>query len=193
MLVTILLLALLAVAAGTDLTRHKIYNATTYPGMLAGLMVHGLGSAYAAFSPDSAETLARWGCVPLYASLAGWAICGFVMVACYVLFRKVGGGDVKLMAMIGALLGYEQGLMVMLWTFVFGACAGLMVLVWRVGPWSLTVRLLRQVKFIARIGGWGPLTDEERQQLQAPLFLAPCAFLAGVMVRFELERYVPLF
>ena len=37
MVATVLLLALVAVAAITDLLRHKIYNWTTYSGILAGL------------------------------------------------------------------------------------------------------------------------------------------------------------
>ena len=39
---------------------------------------------------------------------------------------KVGGGDVKLIAMLGAFLGPEQGITAMLWTFVWArapACA----------------------------------------------------------------------
>lgn len=193
MLVTILALAFTAVAAATDLSRHKIYNWTTYPGMLSGLVVHGVGSALVAFSPETAEATVRWGCVPILSALGGLLLCGFAMLVCYVFFRGVGGGDVKLMAMIGALLGYEQGLIAMLWTLVFGAMAGLIILVWRVGPGSLIVRALRQIKFIARLGGWAPLADEEREQLKAPLFLAPCALAAVAMVRFGLERYIPLF
>ena len=192
MLVTILLLGLLSVAATTDLLWHKIYNWTTYPGMVAALAFHGVGSAVALTSDGSLPWLEWLGWVGVGASALGLLLCGFAVLVCYVFFR-VGGGDVKLMAMIGAWLGYEQGLVTMLWTFVLGACAGLIVLVWRVGAWRLTKRIVRQGVYILRIGGWSPLTPDERAELQPPLFLAPCAFVAAIVVRMGLEQYMPIF
>ena len=44
MLVTALVLGLTLVAAATDIRWHKIYNWNTYPGMIAGLALHGLGT-----------------------------------------------------------------------------------------------------------------------------------------------------
>ena len=41
--------------------------------------------------------------------------------ACLLRDVQVGGGDVKLIAMLGAFLGPEQGITAMLWTFVCGA------------------------------------------------------------------------
>ena len=43
MLLTGLCVALLVVAAATDVARHKIYNWTTYPGMLAALAINAAG------------------------------------------------------------------------------------------------------------------------------------------------------
>ena len=107
------------------------------------------------------------------------------MLVCFVGF-KVGGGDVKLIAMLGAFLGFEQGIMAMLWTFVLGGCVGLIVLIWRVGPLRLVARVLRQVLWTLRLGRWSPLSESERAQLQPPLFLAPSALVAVVIVRFSL-------
>ncbi len=181
MLVTILLLALLAVAAATDLAWHKIYNWTTYGGAAAALAVHGI----------AAIVEQDW--TPLTQSLWGLLACGVVMLICFVFFAGVGGGDVKLIAMMGAFLGVEQGLTAMLWTFVLGACAAVIVLIWRVGPGRLLASVWRQAMSSLRIGMWTPLTDQQRAQLQAPLFLAPCSLLAVAIVRFSLEQYVPLF
>ncbi|MFZ5828758.1 MAG: hypothetical protein ACOY3P_01655, partial [Planctomycetota bacterium] len=64
------------------------------------------------------------------------------------------------------------------------------VLVWRVGPWRLISRAFRQVVYSLRIGGWSPLTPDERAQLQAPLFLAPCAMVAVIIVRFQLVEWL---
>ena len=74
----------------------------------------------------------------------------------------------------------------MLWTFVLGGAMGLMVLIWRVGPWRLLARAMRQVLWTVRLGRWSPLTPEERAQLKPPLFLAPCALVAVVIVQFSL-------
>ena len=90
----------------------------------------------------------------------------------------------KLIAMIGAFLGPEQGLTAMLWTFVLGGCMGAIVLIWRVGPGRLAIRALRQLFGTLRLGYWEPPADAERAQLRSPLFLAPCALAAVVIVRF---------
>ncbi len=94
------------------------------------------------------------------------------MLLCFVLF-KIGGGDVKLIAMLGALLGLEKGIEAMLWTFVLGGCMALVVLIWRVGPWRLIAGVFRHVVWTLRLGNWAPLTEAERAELQPPLFLAP--------------------
>src|SRR3989304_5239036 len=114
--------------------------------------------------------LAGLGWIPISDSLLGLLACGLMMLACFVMFR-VGGGDVKLIAMLGAFLGPQQGITALLWTFVLGACVGLIVLIWRVGPVRMIGLVLRRIAFaFTRI--WGlefgflrPLTDEELAQL----------------------------
>ena len=78
----------------------------------------------------------------------------------------------------------------MLWTFVLGGCMGLIVLVWRVGPLRLAAAAARYLLWAIRLGRLSPLTPDERVQLQPPLFLAPSALAAAVIVRFGLmERW----
>jgi len=173
---TVLLLGLVLVAATTDLLRHKIYNWTTYPGIVAAMVLNAAGLGV---------NLAERGRVDLWQGVVGFLACGFLMLVCYVLF-KVGGGDVKLIAMLGAFLGPEGGIKAMLWTFVLGGCLGLIVLIWRMGPVRITTRAFRQITHTLRLRRWSPLTVEEREQLQPPLFLAPCALAAVVIVRFGL-------
>jgi prepilin peptidase CpaA len=183
--VTILLLSLLAVASVTDIRRHKVYNWTTYPGMLAALTLNGLGGVLLHFAWVDRGSLESLGWIGLGRSALGLVVCGTVLLICYVLLR-VGGGDVKLIAMMGAFLGPEKGVEAMLWTFVLGGCVALIVLIWRVGPWRLAVRVARQVLWSIRIRQWSPLSEEERAQLQPPLFLAPSALAAAVIVCFGL-------
>jgi prepilin peptidase CpaA len=172
MLATILLLAMVLIASVTDLVWHKIYNWTTYSGtiMALGLSAAGLGL------------------IPLSASLLGLLACGAIMLVCFVLFQ-VSGGDVKLIAMLGAFLGPQQGLEAMLWTFVLGACFALIALVWRAGPVRMIGRAMRRVVWALRLGSLVGLTKEEREELQTPLFLAPSVLAAVIIVRFSLLQY----
>jgi len=175
----------LSAAAVTDLLRHKIYNWTTYPGILAAWSLNALGNALVALGQVAPEQLQSWGWIGLYESCCGFLVCGAVILACFLLF-KVGGGDVKLIAMMGAFLGVDQGVLVMLWTFVLGGCLGLTVLVWRVGPWRLVVGILHYLSWVLRLGNFGPLTEDQRAALQPPLFMAPSALAAAVIVQFSL-------
>lgn len=164
-----LLLVLVLISAVTDLKYHKIYNWTTYPGIAAGLLVHALG----------------WDEVGLEEGLKGLAACGVIMLVCFVLFG-IGGGDVKLIAMIGAFLGLEQGLEAMLWTFVVGGAAGLAALIWRVGFLSLVKKVARHLLWMLRLAHWLPLSESERNLLQPPLYLAPSAVVAVLIVTFHI-------
>ncbi len=179
MIATVLLFALVSVATATDLARHKIYNWTTYSGILIALALNALGAVWGG-SDEHLRRLVGW--VGLEESLIGFLVCGFVMIVCFVFFR-VGGGDVKLMAMLGAFLGVYQGIEALLWTFVLGGAFGLIVLVWRVGLWTLLLRLARQIVWSLRIRGWSPLDVDQRRQLQPPLFLAPSALAALLVMR----------
>ena len=186
MLLTILLLSFVSVATITDLARHKIYNWTTYSGMLAALTLSAAGWLVFPFPGVNGEEML----VSFLESAVGLLACGFVMLVCFVMFR-VGGGDVKLMAMLGAFLGANKGIEAMLWTFVLGACMGLTVLVWRVGPGRLIVHVFRHIVWTLKLGSLSPLTDEERAALQPPLFLAPSALAAVIIVRFGLvDRFM---
>ncbi|MBN1395775.1 MAG: prepilin peptidase [Pirellulales bacterium] len=188
--VTILLFALVLTAAATDLARHKIYNWTTYTGIIAALTLSAAGSLLVAGRWVGQEHLRQTlGWIPLSESLLGFAACGLLMLVCFVLFR-IGGGDVKLIAMLGAFMGPEQGIEAMLWTFAIGGCAGLIVLIWRVGPLRLCLRTFRQLLWSLRLGHWEPLTEAERAQLQPPLYLAPCALAGVAIVRLGLSNFI---
>jgi prepilin peptidase CpaA len=172
----VLLLVTTAIAAVTDIRSHKIYNWTTYPGILLAFAV---AFAQQGWNDDYPG---------LEGSLKGFALCGGMMLVCF-LFFGIGGGDVKLLAMMGAFLGMERGVEALLWTFVLGSAAGLATLIWRVGFWRLLTGSLRHLGWSLRLGNWLPLTAEERLQLAPPLFLAPSAFLASVIVGLRLSHF----
>jgi len=186
MVTTALLLGLLLVATFTDVRQRKIYNWTTYPGFLIALGLNGLGTLLEIDAASGTGADVRlYGLVGLPYSAGGFFLCGAVMLVCYVFFAGgVGGGDVKLVAMIGAFLGLEDGIEAMLWTFVLAGCVALISLVWRVGPVKLLVWVTRHALWILRLGKAATLTDEEKEQLKTQLFLSPNAVVAVVIVSF---------
>ncbi len=170
MVVIVVLLCLLIVATITDVTRQAIYNWNTYPGIVAGLILNYLGYG----------TLGS-GWEALQQSLIGFLACGFVMLVCFVMFQ-MGGGDVKLIAMVGSFLGIERGVEAMLWTFVLGSIAAAAILIWQIGLFHIISKSVRHLILILRARTWVSLTREERQPLKRGLFLAPSSFAAVCIV-----------
>lgn len=163
---SIFLIGLLIVATVTDVTRHKIYNWTTYPGMLLAMIVQAYEDGWPAFQD----------------SVAGLLVCGSIMLLCFVLFN-VGGGDVKLLAMMGAFLGVQRGIEALLWTFVLGSLVGMSILIWQAGALKILIGTARHLKLVLRSRSWIPLTETERQPLERWLFLAPSGLAAACLVQ----------
>lgn len=181
MLATGLLLLAVTIAGITDVRSRKIYNWTTYPGILAALALNAF-VALRWVPPEEPFARDTLGCIGLEESFKGLALCGGLMLAGFVLFG-VGGGDVKLLAMAGAFLGVEPGLEVLLWTFVLGGIWGAVLLIWRFGAVRLVRRGCGCVWSIVRWTTWPELTPEERGLLRSDLYLAPFAGVAVILVK----------
>lgn len=171
MVSTALLLGFALAAAITDLCWKKIYNWTTYPGILTGLAVSTLESQGIGWEE----------------SLLGIVGCGLIMVFCFLCF-PLGGGDVKLITMLAAFLGWYHGLECMLWTFILGAILGLSILIWRFGVLKLLGRVCKQIWWLGAYRQWLPLSAEDHQALAPDLFLGPAALVAVVIVKFSVFR-----
>ncbi len=185
MISSVVLFGLLLAATITDLRWRKVYNWTTYPGILIAFGLTGLATALGLDVESVANDI--YGLVGLKDSITGFVGCGFVMLVCYVFFPGgVGGGDVKLIAMMGAFLGPFGGLEALLWTFVLGGAMAIIILVWRFGAIRLLSRTCQWVFFTLRLGTLAPLNDEERERLKTDLFLSPSALAAVVIVQFRL-------
>lgn len=174
-LTTGLLLLLTGIAALTDLRNQKIYNWNTYPGILLAL----------------AFNFREGGSTALEDALWGFAGCGGVMLVCFVLFPDLGGGDVKLMAMLGAGLGLFDAILAMLWTFAIAFAAALCLLIWQEGVARLALRLAALIReAVVMRGRITPVPDGD-YPLRRRLHLAPSAFLAVLIVRWhELVKLV---
>jgi prepilin peptidase CpaA len=180
MISMLLLSALVITAAITDAARHRIYNWTTYTGIIVGLMLAAVGWVWSAAAPDSAsawQPLIGWH--DMSDAVGGFLVCGLLMVLCFVVF-PIGGGDVKLLAMVGAMAGLERGLEVLLWAFIIGGCAGLTVLIWKFGLMALMGRAMQTVVGVVTLGTVLRPPTEEQEALKLPIFLGPCVAVALV-------------
>jgi leader peptidase (prepilin peptidase)/N-methyltransferase len=104
----------LLVVAGTDLSHKIIPNAITVPGIVVGLL--------------SAATILPLGLVNgLIGLLVGGGILWVLAWASPYLFGKegMGGGDIKLLAMIGAFLGWKPALMTIMVGSLLGSVVGI--------------------------------------------------------------------
>jgi leader peptidase (prepilin peptidase)/N-methyltransferase len=107
-----LFLSLLMAVAGIDLERRIIPDRITLPGVAVGVVTSFLGSR------------ASW-----VESLLGIVAGGGILLAVIVLSGGgMGGGDMKLGAMIGAFLGYKLALLTLLLAVIAGGAAALVLL-----------------------------------------------------------------
>jgi len=113
-------LSTLVVATFIDLEHQIIPHALTLPAIPLGLLMSLLFH-----SPPFGEALVG--------SFAGAGLLYLVAVYGEVLLRKesMGGGDVNLIAAIGAFLGWRKMLLALFLGAVFGAVGGTILVVWR--------------------------------------------------------------
>ncbi len=185
MLATVLMLGFVLVTAYTDARWRRIYNWTTYPGILTALALGGLVSLCGEWKPCQ-----FWlGQVDFGDSLWGLLVCGGSMLICFVFF-PIGGGDVKLIAMLGAFLGLQFGIKAMLWTLVFGAAVGVIALIWKIGTLKVLRRFIQYVAAVVRMRGFRHLQGSLDAELETSLYLAPSAVAAVVLVLLEREGII---
>jgi len=164
------LMAMLAVAAWTDARSHTIYNWNCYPGIIAGVVLNSAGLG-----------LSESGTTGFWFAIAGFLSCGLIMLTAFVFFA-MGGGDVKLLAMIGSFLGLQSGIETLLWTFSMGFVFGISVIIWHHGIIGIVRRSFEHAVAVAKARSWIPLHRDEKKPLEQGLFLAPSALIATCIV-----------
>lgn len=118
------LFAVLLVASIIDLDLRIIPDQLTYSGMVLGLFLGFCSNYYF-----------NWFWLSFSDSLLGLLLGGgvlFLVALCYRLVTAregMGLGDVKLLAMLGALLGYQFVLPILLWSSLLGSIFGLVILI----------------------------------------------------------------
>ena len=151
------LFAALLLAAWTDVRRRVIPNWITYPALAACLAI--------AFFLDGSDGV--------ISSLLGALVCGGLLLFAW-LAGALGGGDVKLAALIGATFGWADGLYALMWTFTLAAVCMLSLTIWTDGAGGVWRALRPQ-----RLPDDGTKTLPQNAR---PLYLAPAALVAAVLI-----------
>jgi prepilin peptidase CpaA len=115
-LIDLLLLFVLLICLITDLKSRKIYNKVIFPGLLVALLLN----------------LFQFGWDGLFASLLGFLVGLSILLIPYFL-GGMGAGDVKLLALIGAIKGVSFVLVTTVYMAIIGGLIGIGILVFRKG------------------------------------------------------------
>jgi prepilin signal peptidase PulO-like enzyme (type II secretory pathway) len=164
-----LLGVVLLIAAVADALTGKVHNAVTYPALLAALAWHTVFGSVRG-RPES---------IGLSGALLG-VVVGFGPL--FVAWRAggIGGGDAKLMAVVGAFGGWRFALAAMFWGFAVAAVMALAVMIRK----RITKRTLGRIwrfLFVAA-GGSKPGDPTGPDSPTIPFGLALCIGSAVVLV-----------
>ena len=130
------LAGVVVVAAVSDLKKGKVYNWLTYPAIAAGLAFGALEGWAQGHAWDG-----------LANHLAGFGLAFGVLFVAYIL-GGMGGGDVKLMAAVGAFVGWPGAVDAVFYSFLVAVVVGLAIVVWRGQTWTLVRRLAVAVRLL---------------------------------------------
>lgn len=127
-------------AAWLDVATRRIPNALTYPALGLGLAVNLLLGPLLAAAGASVAVV--WlGATNVVDGILGFGLCAAIGVVSYAA-RGLGGGDVKLLAAVGALLGLHAVVPVLFNALAFAAVIG-------IANWALKGTLMPRVQVVA--------------------------------------------
>ena len=165
------LLVLLAVAATIDWRTYRVPNVLTFGGMVLGLTLSTLDVG----SPPSSSLLS---------GIGGLLLAGGGLLPLYAL-RVLGAGDVKLMAAVGAFVGHDEILPVLLFVLITAALVSLAIALYqRALPLLLSNVLLVARAVVLSVFTRRPVSDTRivpvgRLPCASCILFGTSAFLAG--------------
>ncbi|TVT27362.1 hypothetical protein FO441_09975 [Salinicoccus cyprini] len=116
MLINVILLVILAVCVVTDVRKRKIYNKVIFPSLVAAFVLNTAMGGLSGFGE----------------SIIGFSVGLALLLIPYIL-GGMGAGDVKLLALVGALKGYEFVLESFIYTALIGGLLAVVVIMTRGG------------------------------------------------------------
>ena len=174
-LVLLTVLIVTAVAGYIDLRTGKIPNQVVLLGFVAGVLMH----LFVHLQQAHPESLAEWG-DPLLSIVVGVIACALVPVLLFYT-GAMGGGDAKLLAVVGATLGPLVGLQVEFYAFIAIALYAPIQMAYQ----GRILRLLLNVAALAT----NPFRPKDKrrpipQELLTKLRFGPAVFAAAALVSF---------
>ncbi|UCG44097.1 MAG: prepilin peptidase [candidate division WOR-3 bacterium] len=143
----VLAILLLGLCAYWDLRYRKIPNWATLPGIVLGLGMNTLQHGWGGIKASGLGLLIGFGAL-LVLFVLSW----------------MGGGDVKLMAAVGALKGYPFVLSALFYSLIVGVVIGVIMLIWK----RRTLRTFKNLFMVvgSRVTRLVPKQDIDREQAQ---------------------------
>lgn len=145
--IDVCVLLLLGVSAYWDLRYRKIPNWATLPGIALGLGMNGLLRGWAGMKVSGIGLL-----------------IGFAALMVLFVLGWMGGGDVKLVAAVGALKGYPFVVSALFYSLIVGVVIGVAMLIWN----RKTLRTFKNLLFVvaSRVSRLVPKHDIIREETQ---------------------------
>ncbi len=164
-MVDIFLLIILVICVITDIKNRKIYNKVIFPALLAAFVFH--------FASGGWEGLSH--------SFIGFLI-GLGLLLIPYLLGGMGAGDVKLLALIGALKGGSFVFQSFLYIAIFGALMALAIILFRKGVLTSILYYFASLKGGVRLPGGiskGSLTATYPYGVPIAAGVIACMFVNG--------------
>lgn len=189
----LVLLAVLLTCALTDVRGHRIYNWATYSAFLwalainiaASSMTSGEGALNQAYQRSAFIGPQMLGGVGIAQCLAGAGVCFLITLFGYHLSAR-GAGDVKLATVIGALLGFYDGVFAVAYSYLVAALAIILWSTWVNGPMALVKAMLRSIGSLFGPLWPFPVTATDSRLLLTPIPLGPYFAVGTLLVVLEL-------
>ncbi len=150
----VLLLLILAICVATDLWNRKIYNIIIFPGLILTIVLHIIFGGWQELS----------------SSLLGLSVGLGVLLIPY-LMGGMGAGDVKLLALIGAMKGSSVVLITALYMALLGGAIAILILLFRKGAFHRIKSILYSL-YCLRFGLRMPILIKGELQTSYPYGVA---------------------
>ncbi|WP_138419518.1 A24 family peptidase [Aquibacillus sediminis] len=155
MILTVLLFTVLLICIITDLKERKIYNKVIFPSLLLAIILHGI----------------FYGFSGILFSLSGFGV-GLAILLIPYLMGGMGAGDVKLLALIGAIKGTTFVVLTSVYMAMLGGVIGIVILVFNRRFLSRLKKFLFSIKRVRYGLKPDPLFDKNNLQAMFPYGVA---------------------
>jgi prepilin peptidase CpaA len=158
-----LLVSLLLFCSATDLSMRRVPNAALLPALMTALFLNSVDGGLAGFAD----------------SVAGLAIGLFMLMPLRVLGR-MGAGDIKLLGVVGSILGAWGAIVAGLATMIAGGILGVGYMVWLMKKPDVASRMAH---FVQRITGKAAVPDDVKtwQKVRSAEIPYAVAIAAGTL------------